>query len=184
MEGRQGSAVIGRIFRIARTPITLLILLGVLCYGAYWGYTNILRPIPPAPPTPCVDQTVKGGELKASQVTIAVYNGGDRKGLAGDVGRSLRDRGFKVINTGNTAENVQQTVIVGANAKDPEVLFVKTFFKGATTRSDKRSDHSVDVLVGNKYSGFNGKAKTRYAVHAKAVCLPQQTTSASPVLGG
>ena len=29
--------MIGRVFRIVRTPLTLLILLGVLCYGAWWG---------------------------------------------------------------------------------------------------------------------------------------------------
>ena len=29
--------MIGRVFRIVRTPITLLILLGVLLYGAWWG---------------------------------------------------------------------------------------------------------------------------------------------------
>ena len=41
-------------------------------------------------------------------------------------------------------------MIVGAGAKDPEVLLVKSFFKDATVRADKRADHSVDVLVGNK----------------------------------
>ena len=45
--------MIGRVFRIVRTPITLLILLGVLMWGAWWGYTNILAPIPKVPPPPC-----------------------------------------------------------------------------------------------------------------------------------
>jgi hypothetical protein len=40
------SAVIGRVFRIVRTPITLLLLLGVLMWGAWWGYNNILAPVP------------------------------------------------------------------------------------------------------------------------------------------
>jgi hypothetical protein len=176
--------VLGRIFRIARTPVTLLILLGILCYGAYWGYTNVLAPVPPPPPTPCVDQTVKGGQLKSSQVTVSVFNGGDRKGLAGDVGRAMRQRGFKVSKTTNTAEKVQQTVIVGADPKAPEVLFVRTFFKKATVRGDKRADHSVDILVGNKYGGFNKNAKTTYAVKATTVCLPQQSASPSTELGG
>jgi hypothetical protein len=177
--------VLGRIFRIARTPVTLLILLGILCYGAYWGYTNVLAPVPPPAPTPCVDQSVKGGQLKSSQVTVSVFNGGDKKGLAGDVGRSLRDRGFKVNTMTNTAEKVQATVIVGSDPKAPEVLFVKTFFKGATTLGDKRADHSVDVLVGNKYGGFNGNAKTTYAVKTSTVCLPQQdSASPSTDLGG
>jgi LytR cell envelope-related transcriptional attenuator len=176
--------VIGRIFRIIRTPVTLLILLGVLCYGAWWGYTNILKPIPPAPPTPCVDQTVTKGELNSSQVVVSVYNGGDRKGLAGDVGRALRDRGFKVMRTTNTGEKIQRTVIVGADVKNPEVILVKGFFKDVVLRADKRADHSVDVLVGNKYGGLNKGAKRTLAVSTKTVCLPPQSQSPTPSLGG
>jgi hypothetical protein len=176
--------VIGRIFRIVRTPITLLILLGVLLYGAWWGYRNIIQPVPKIPPPPCVEQTVTKGQLQASQVTVKVYNGGDRRGLAGDVGRSLRRKGFKVTLMTNTVEKIQKTVIVGADAKNPEVAFVKSFFKDAVVRADKRTDGSVDVLVGNKYGGFNKDAKATYAVKAKTVCLPSQTPSPTPPLGG
>jgi hypothetical protein len=176
--------VIGRIFRIVRTPITLLLLLGVLCYAAWWGYTNVLRPIPPAPAQPCVDQSVSKGELKSSQVTVKVYNGGNKRGLAGDVGRALRDRGFNVIRTTNTGEKISKTVIVGSEAKNPEVLLVKRFFKDAVVKSDKRIDHSVDVLVGNKYAGFNKDAKRTYTVESTTVCLPSQNKSASAPLGG
>ena len=176
--------MIGRIFRIVRTPITLLLLLGVLCYAAWWGYTNVLRPIPPAPAQPCVDQSVSKGELKSSQVTVKVYNGGNKRGLAGDVGRALRDRGFNVIRTTNTAEKISKTVIVGSEAKNPEVLLVKRFFKDAAVKSDKRIDHSVDVLVGNKYAGFNKEAKRTYTVDSTTVCLPSQNKSASAPLGG
>jgi hypothetical protein len=183
-EWRGSSAVIGRIFRIVRTPITLLILLGVLLYGAWWGYRNIIQPVPKPPPPPCVEQTVTKGQIKASQVTVKVYNGGDRRGLAGDVGRSLRRKGFKVPLTTNTGERIQKTVIVGAGAKNPEVLFVKSFFKEAVVRADKRTDGTVDVLVGNKYGGFNNNAKATYAVKAKTVCLPSQTPSPTPPLGG
>ena len=176
--------MIGRVFRIVRTPVTLLILLGVLMWGAWWGYTNILAPVPKIPPPPCVEQTLAKGELKSSQVIVKVYNGGDRRGLAGDVGRSLRGKGFKVTLTTNTVEKISKTVIVGAGAKNPEVLFVKSFFKDAVVRADKRNDGSVDVLVGNKYGGFNKDAKTTYAVKTKTVCLPSQTPTPSTPLGG
>ena len=176
--------MIGRIFRVARTPVTLLILFGVLLYGAYWGYNNILKPIPPLPPEPCVEQSLPQGQLKASQVVITVYNGGDRKGLAADVGRSLRGKGFRVVLTTNTVEKIQKTVIVGADGNNPEVLFVKSFFKEANVRSDQRVDRSVDVLVGNKYGGFNKEAKATYQVDASTVCLPSPTPSPTPALGG
>lgn len=172
--------MIGRVFRLVRTPLTLLVLLGVLCYGAWWGYRNVLQPIPATPPTPCVPQPVSKGVLRSSQVTVSVFNGGDRKGLAGDVGRSLRGKGFKVLKTANTNEKVRQTVIVGANAKNPEVLLVKGFFKKATVRADKRVDRTVDVLVGTAYAGFNKKAKTTRAVKGRTVCLPPTTRSPAP----
>jgi hypothetical protein len=175
--------LIGRIFRVARTPLTLLVLFGVLLYGAWWGYNNIIKPIPSLPPEPCVDQTVPKGQLKASQVVVKVYNGGDRKGLAADVGRSLRTKGFRVILTTNTVEKIQKTVIVGADVNNPEVLFVRSFFKEATVRSDRRVDRTVDVLVGNKYGGFNKNAEDTYRVETTTVCLPSQTPTATPALG-
>ena len=176
--------MIGRIFRVVRTPITLLILFGMLLYGAWWGYNNIMNPIPALPPEPCVDQSVPKGQLQASQVVVRVYNGGDRKGLAADVGRSLRGKGFRVVITTNTAEKIQKTVIVGADGNNPEVLFVKSFFKEAVVRSDKRVDRTVDVLVGNKYGGFKKDAKTTYQVDTTTLCLPSQAASATPAIGG
>ena len=78
-----------------------------------------------------------------------------------------------------------KTVIVGANAKNPEVLFVKSFFKDAVVRAEPaRKDGTVDVLVGNKYGGFNRNAKTTYAVKASTVCLASQTPTPSAPLGG
>jgi hypothetical protein len=174
--------LLGRIFRAVRTPFTLLVLLGVLCYGAWWGWTNVIREVPPAPRAPCVKQKVPKGQLKSSQVVVSIYNGGDKRGLAGDVGRALRSRGFKVQRTTNTGEKVERTIIVGASAKNPEVLLVKGFFKESDVRPDKRVDGSVDVLVGNRYGGFNKNAKTVYTVKSATVCLPAPPTP-SPTLG-
>jgi hypothetical protein len=174
--------LLGRIFRAVRTPFTLLVLLAVLCYGAWWGYSNVIREVPPAPPAPCVEQKLPKNRLKSSQVTVSVFNGGDKRGLAGDVGRSLRERGFKVQTTTNTLQKVQETVIVGAGTKNPEVLLVKRFFKDAQVKADKRVDGSVDVLVGNRYGGFNKKAKTTYTVKTSKACLPAQPTP-TPTLG-
>ena len=167
--------MLGRIFRAVRTPITLLVLLGVLCYGAWWGWTNVIREVPPAPPAPCVDTKVPKGRLKSSQVVVSVYNGGDKRGLAGDVGRALRERGFKIQRTSNTGEKIQRTTIVGSGGKNPEVLLVKGFFKNAVVRTDRRVDGSVDVLVGNRYGGFNKSAKQTYTVKSETVCLPAPT---------
>jgi len=163
--------LIGRIFRVIRTPVTLVILLAALVYAAYWGYTNVIAPVPPPPPSPCVQQTL-AKHLSTKQVYVKVFNGGNSRGLAANVGRALRGKGFKVVATSNTIEKIDATVIVGAGERDPEVLLAKSFFKGATVRADGRADHSVDVLVGNRYGGFNKNAKTTIRVKADALCLP------------
>ena len=173
--------MIGRIFRVVRTPVTLIILLAALVYAAYWGYNNVIAPVPAPPPTPCVQQTLPKRQLKTTQVYVKVFNGGDSRGLAANVGRALRGKGFKVTGTSNTIEKIDETVIVGSGERDPEVLLAKRFFKGATVRADGRPDHTVDVLVGNKYAGFNKKAKTSIAVDADTLCLPSYDTgSPSP----
>ncbi len=164
--------MIGRIFRVIRTPVTLVILLAALVYAAYWGYTNVIAPVPPPPPTPCVEQSLPKRQLTTAQVYVKVYNGGNSRGLAANVGRALRSKGFKVTGTSNTIEKINETVIVGSGEKDPEVLLAKRFFKGAIVRPDGRPDHSVDVLVGNRYAGFNKDAKTTIKVGRDTLCLP------------
>lgn len=185
LRGRELVRLIGRVWRIVRTPLTLLVLLGILGYGAWWGYTNVLKPIPPLPPTPCVSVPVKKGVLSASQVTVNIYNGGSKRGLARDLGIRLRDRGFRVQEEASTAEKVGAPVIVGQGAKNPEVLLVKQFFPGSTVKVEPgRADHRVDVLVGNNWNwdkNFADKAKTTLAVKAKTVCLPSiPKSSAAP----
>ena len=52
-------------------------------------------------------------------------------------------------------------------------------------RADKRADHSVDVLVGNKYGGFNKNAKATLrgkATHASA--CRRRSRPPRPALGG
>lgn len=171
--------MVGRVFRIIRTPLTLLILLGILAFGAWWGWNNIVAPPEKKAPPPCVQTKVTDKALKTSQVTVRVFNGGDKKGLAGDVTRQLRAKDFNVLDASNSTETINKTVIVGNAAKNPEVLLVKGFFKGSTVKADSRDDHTVDVLVGNKYGGFNSKAKKSYPVKTSTVCLPAASASAA-----
>nr|WP_239579474.1 LytR C-terminal domain-containing protein [Microlunatus panaciterrae] len=161
----------------------MLALLAVLCYGAWWGWQNVIAPTPPPAAKPCVNTSVDKGRLRSSQVTVNIFNGGNKRGLAGDIARAMRAKEFKVAKVSNTEQAVSKTVIIGANAKNPEVLLVKSFFKSASVKADKRADHTVDVLVGNKYAGFNSKAKTSIAVKSQTVCLPA-SKSPSPAVGG
>ncbi len=164
-----------RYVRLVGTPVTLLLLLGILIYGGWWGYRNVMAPLPSATPDPCVTQNV-GKHLTSSHVSVRVLNGGTQVGLAGRVGAQLSTAGFKVIDVGNTTEVVTSTVVVGASKNAPEVKLVLGFLKGATARADHRTDGTVDVLVGNKFGGFNPKASRQIAVPGGVVCLPASAT--------
>lgn len=167
-----------RYVRMLGTPVTLLVLLAILFFGAKWGYHNVMAPPPAAPLVPCVTQKV-GPELKASQVTVKVYNGGRKTGLAGKVAAQLKAKGFVIAKTANTEDRVTATEIIGADANSPEVKLVAGFFKGAKVVADGRVDHTVDVRVGPQATGFNPAAPAVIAVPGGSVCLPAPTTTPS-----
>ena len=119
---------------------------------------------------------------------VRIYNGGDRKGLAADVGRSLRGKGFRVTLTTNTVEKVQKTVIVGSDANDPEVLFVKTFFKSAdgprrqACRSHRRraGRQQVRRLQQGREVHLHGEHRHGLPALARA-CPPRPAWATEPV---
>lgn len=175
--------MVGRILRTIRTPLILLILLGILVYGAWWGWTNIVKPVQSKPDNPCVPTKVTDKKLKTSQVTVQVKNGGDKRGLAGQVTKQLDRAKFDTKQPSNTDKKITKTVVIGAKASNPEVKLVKKFFPGSKARGDHRSDGTVEVRVGNGYKGFKKHAKHSYPVKTKKVCLPQKSGSAAPSAG-
>ena len=168
-----------RYVRLFGTPITLLLLLAFLAYGAWWGFRNVMAPVPGSTPAPCVTQKV-GKNLSTSQVSVRVLNGGTTVGLAGRVSAQLTNVGFKVLSTGNTSDVVTSTVVVGASKDAPEVKLVLGFFKGAKVRADKRTDGTVDVMVGDNFGGFNAKAHRQISVPGGTACLPPPSPSGTP----
>lgn len=169
---------VGTVLRALRTPVTLVVLLGVLGLGAYWGYQKVSAPIPPPEPIPCVTQPIEKGKLRATQVSLRIYNGGSKRGLAGDVAQSMRTRGFIVKSVGNTDVEVTETVIVVQDKDSPEAKLVLAFFKDAVVQEEpERIDRTVDIMVGSEYGGFNSKAATSIKVKDATICLPAQPTA-------
>ncbi len=164
------------VWHLVRTPLTLLILLGVLAYGAWWGYKTVLTAGDPKGPVTCVTQSAQ--VVTPSQVTVRVLNGGTVRNFASDVAKALRDRGYKVSAVGNTDEQVGNVVVVGATEKAPEVILVASNFANVTVRADNRTDHTVDVLLGQKPEGFMPPTgyQTAVPVPGGSVCLPSQST--------
>ena len=173
--------MIGRIFRVVRTPVTLLILLACSATPRGGATPTSSRPCRRRRRRRASQQSLAKGQLSPARSTSSVFNGGDSRGLAGDVGRALRARASRSRHDEHHREDRARRSSSARARSDPEVLLVKSFFKDAEVRADGRADHSVDVLVGNKYGGFNKKAKTTYRGEASdALCLPpQETTSPS-----
>ena len=122
--------MVRQIVRVLKTPVTLLLLLAFVGYGAAWGYEHAKAPAPGRPPVPCVATDV-GDTLTPPMVQVRVLNGGTQGGMAKNAASHLRAFDFKVIKYGNTDERLENTIIVGKNAEDPQVQLLTYFFKDA-----------------------------------------------------
>ncbi len=168
-----------QVVRVLKTPVTLIVLLAILGYGAVWGYRQVTRDEATTPTqTTCVTQDV-GKELSPGWVTVRVFNGGETANLARLTAAYLRTYGFAAPYYNNTTRKVPTTVIVGHAADSPEVRLVQQFFTDAVAEGDGRSDHVVDVILGDKSERVKGP-KTSVAVDGP-VCLPP--LSAPPTAG-
>ncbi len=167
------------VFRVLRTPVTLAVLLVVLGYGAWWGYKSVLT-VPVSTANACVSQTLS--QLLPTQVTVRVLNGGDTKGLASEVAKNLKARGYKVATIGNTDEVITTPVIIGATIDSPAVKLVATNFPQATVRADNRNDGTVDVLIGQNNASL--MPATGYSsalpLPGGSACLTKTTPTPSP----
>ena len=134
--GKEFAALIGRIFRVVRTPVTLLILLGVLVYGAYWGYTNVHRTGAAARADALRrPDAAKGGSSSparsTSRCSTAATEGARRRRRALAARQGLQ--GHRDDEHGRRRSRPDRHRRRRPEG-DPEVLLVKTFFKEATVR--------------------------------------------------
>lgn len=159
-----------------RTGLLLLLMVVFLAAVGWFGLHSLISPVKPAT-SACVAQTVTG-TLTSDQVTVHVYNGGNKRGLASSIQTKLKGAGFNVPTAGNYSDTVLQTTIIGGTADAPEVQIVAAFFPDSTIKADARTDHTVDVLVGDTFGTFNAKAPTSISVNTAVIC--QSSTSASP----
>ncbi|MGC4152443.1 MAG: LytR C-terminal domain-containing protein [Propionicimonas sp.] len=171
--------MVRQIVRVLKTPVTLLLLLAFVGYGAAWGYEHAKAPAPGRPPVPCVATDV-GDTLTPPMVQVRVLNGGTQGGMAKNAASHLRAFDFKVIKYGNTDERLENTIIVGKNAEDPQVQLLTYFFKDAEVRGDPEMiDGVVEVLLGTKSVRIPNPKVTTVEVDGP-VCLPPDTKLPTP----
>ena len=147
--------------RRRRSAITLticvLLMLGTLGYAVayYQGWLGAAAVTPGCTPT-SAPVVAKNGALLPSSVTVNVYNAGGKAGMAAETARDLRSRGFTVKAVSNDPLHKSVTGVAEirygpAGAKAAKQVVAKQL-KGATLVKDGRTDASVDVVIGAKFS--------------------------------
>ncbi|MCL2653357.1 MAG: LytR C-terminal domain-containing protein [Propionibacteriaceae bacterium] len=169
-----------------RTAALLTAMVVVLLITGLAG-VHALTAQPKSEQTPCATQTVTGS-VGTSDVAVHVYNyQGGTVGLGKSLGDKLTAVGFNVTYVGNLPPKQDvpaATTIVGGKADDPEVKLLMGFFPDSIAQADGRTDHSVDVLIGATWAGFDVSFKADAAPHvyvSKAtICPPIVTPGATP----
>lgn len=169
--------------RRVTSTITMLVLIGVLVVGAVWGWRQLFTDLPglgTAQPSPsCTTEQVKGGEkISSRQVTVSVYNGGTRSGLAGETLDQLAKRGFGKGDVGNAPADVEvrlvqvwSTVQNDAEAK----LVARQFGKDiGVVFSNEDLGPGVDVIVGNEFKRLAKAPRVMELDHPEKVCVPAE----------
>lgn len=176
------------------TAITMLVLIGVLVAGAVWGWQQLFADLPgdetaaeEPTPTCATDQLAKGQRIRSSQVTVSVFNAGNRSGLANETQSALRRRGFLRGALGNAPSDVsvRRVQVWSTQEDDAEALLVARQFgkRVEVTFVDVDLGPGVDVIVGNAFRGLS-KAKRSIKVQApEEVCIPAEDTAVPNALG-
>ncbi|MEO7059828.1 MAG: LytR C-terminal domain-containing protein [Lapillicoccus sp.] len=159
--------------RTAITLILVIILLAAAFYVAATYYrgaptrasasgcpstaTTSVKAGAKAPTTTPVKTPARPAALAPAQVTVNVYNGTTRSGLAGDTAKLVRARGFVVGTIANDPlrKDLPGTAEIrfGPNGAAAGGL-VATLVAGSAAVKDARADASVDLVLGEKFTAL------------------------------
>jgi hypothetical protein len=164
------------------TGATLVGLVAVVCVMAVWGYHAATAPIEDDGSTPSAessltcapeDQTVTK-YVARGDVTVSVFNAGERSGLARDTMNLLERAGFKPGQVGNAPDEIRvdRAVVYSTKDDDPAAELVARALgkKTQVVHSDEELGPGVDVVIGDRFKRLAAAAPTHMA-------LPKPVTS-------
>ena len=159
-----------------RTTVTLLALGALLVIAAVWGWHATMKPLPAKVDSPiCVDTHVTAGKkVYPQQVTVSVYNAGQREGLAGRTMQLLKDAGFARGQAGNAASaKVDDVEIWTLTPDSPDVQLLATYF-GDALKVERREGPGVGVtvIVGDKFRDLAQGQRSLVAESDAEICSP------------
>jgi hypothetical protein len=100
-------------------------------------------------------------------VAINVYNTTPREGLAAAVAKSLRNQGFHLANTGNDPMSawIQDVALIRhGRAGAGGALLAMRWLPGAKITQDDRTDATVDVVLGTKFTAVSSPPKGQRSI--------------------
>jgi hypothetical protein len=148
--------------RRRRALITLGVVALMLFLAFWYAYSYYeAASVPKAGPTAtCTTQAVAP---TPGTTTVNVYNATQRNGLAAATATQVRKRGFKVSTVSN--DPLQKRVAGPAEVRFGRAgagrgALVLALVKGAKVVHDARTDGSVDLVLGDKFSALAPAPKT------------------------
>lgn len=166
--------------RRRRAVITLLMVVLMLFFAFWYAYSYYRSDgAERATPTTCPTATATGTATKAapplpSKTIVNVYNATTRTGLAAKTAKEVGKRGFVVDKVAN--DPLKKTVKISAEVRygskgKAKALLVQDLVKGSKVVKDKRSNDSVDLVLGAKFKSV-AAAPTGTATTAPDACAP------------
>ena len=148
--------------RRRRALITLGIVALMLFFAFWYAYSYFEDSNKPraVPSSTC---TATSTARVPSQVTVNVYNATDRTGLAAKTASDVRKRGFKVSAVSN--DPLQKKVTGAAEVRygatgTASAKLVLALVKGSKGVKDSRTDSSVDLVLGTRFTALTAPPKT------------------------
>ena len=151
--------------RTGLAGVTFLVLVGILALGTVIGFRAVSAPVPglsqdtPSDEPTCREGLAKGDVVTTGDVTVSVYNAGNRSGLADQTLGELTARGFIAGEVGNAPKDLGQVRfvrILAPRQDDPAAQLVGRQFGPRTLvqPTDQDLGPGVDVVVGDEFAGL------------------------------
>lgn len=149
-----------QMWRRLRGAITLLVLIIVVIGAAWFGWRNITKPAQTdAAAGPTCAPSAPDDAPKAGDITLNVYNSTSRDGLAAQVAKQMRKRGFSVADIANDPLNrsIEAVAEVRSNLDNQGAASVViAHVPQAEFVADERATKSVDLVLGDGFTELAG----------------------------
>lgn len=162
-----------------RRALVTLGLVALMLFFAFWYaysyYQSSSEPTAAPAPSCTTAAPAPGAAPKPGDITVNIYNATERTGLAAKTASEVRARGFDIATIANDPLQRKVTgsaeVRYGASGK-AKAKVVLSLVKGAKPRSDGRPDGSVDLVIGETFTGLVKVAKPAPATPAASPSTP------------